>query len=127
MQILFEDNHLIAVNKATSEIVQGDKTGDISLVDKIKKYLKEKYNKPGEAFLGLIHRLDRPVSGVIIFAKTSKALSRMNLLFRDNKIEKIYWAIVTNPPPKDKDTLINFLLRNEKQNKTYITSQQSKN
>lgn len=120
MQVLFEDNHLIAVNKAASEIVQGDKTGDIPLIEKVKKYLKEKYNKPGEVFLGLIHRLDRPVSGAIIFAKTSKALSRMNLSFRENKIEKIYWAIVTNPPPKTQDTLTNFLVRDKRQNKTYV-------
>ncbi len=120
MQVLFEDNHLIAVNKAASEIVQGDKTGDIPLVEKVKKYLKEKHNKPGEVFLGLIHRLDRPVSGAIIFAKTSKALSRMNLSFRENKIEKIYWAIVTNPPPKTQDTLTNFLVRDKNQNKTYV-------
>jgi 23S rRNA pseudouridine1911/1915/1917 synthase len=120
MQILFEDNHLIAVNKIASEIVQGDKTGDISLTEKVKNYIKEKYNKPNNIFLGLVHRLDRPVSGAIVFAKTSKALSRMNELFRNSQVEKIYWAIVKNTPPKKNDLLLNYLLKNEQQNKSYI-------
>jgi len=126
MQILFEDNHLITVNKMASEIVQGDKTGDISLTEKVKNYIKEKYNKPNNVFLGLVHRLDRPVSGAIVFAKTSKALSRMNNLFRNAKIEKTYWAIVKNSPPKKSDFLVNFLLKNEQQNKSYIVEKSSK-
>lgn len=120
MQILFEDNHLIAVNKIASEIVQGDQTGDISLTEKIKNYIKEKYNKPNNVFLGLVHRLDRPVSGAIVFAKTSKSLSRMNELFRTAQVEKIYWAIIKNAPPKKNDLLVNYLLKNEQQNKSYI-------
>jgi len=126
MEILFEDNHLIAVNKMASEIVQSDKTGDISLTEKIKTYLKEKYCKPNHIFLGLIHRLDRPVSGVIVLAKTSKALSRMNNFFRNQQIAKKYWAIVENSPPKRNDFLVNFLLKNEQQNKSFVVSE-SKN
>ena len=126
MQILFEDNHLIAVNKRASEIVQSDKTGDISLTEKIKNYIKVKYCKPNNVFLGLIHRLDRPVSGVIVLAKTSKALSRMNNLFRNQQVEKKYWAIVENFPPKKNDFLVNFLLKNEQQNKSFVVPE-SKN
>ena len=96
LQVLFEDNHLIAINKQSGDIIQGDKTGDEPLSEKVKKFLKKKYNKPGNVFLGTIHRIDRPTSGIIIFAKTSKALSRMNEKFRDNKISKTYWAIVKN-------------------------------
>jgi 23S rRNA pseudouridine1911/1915/1917 synthase len=96
LQVLFEDNHLIAINKQSGDIIQGDKTGDEPLSEKVKKFLKRKYNKPGNVFLGTIHRIDRPTSGIIIFAKTSKALSRMNTKFRDNKISKTYWAIVKN-------------------------------
>jgi 23S rRNA pseudouridine1911/1915/1917 synthase len=126
MEILFEDNHLIVVNKRASEIVQSDKTGDISLTEKIKNYIKVKYCKPNNVFLGLIHRLDRPVSGVIVLAKTSKALSRMNNLFRNQQIEKKYWAIVENLPPKKNDFLVNFLLKNEQQNKSFVVPE-SKN
>lgn len=116
--ILFEDNHLIALNKMPSEIVQGDKTGDKPMSDIIKDYLKEKLNKPGTAFIGVVHRIDRPVSGVVIFAKTSKALVRMNELFRDKKIRKTYWAVVKNKPPEDSGTLIHYLKKDEAKNKS---------
>jgi 23S rRNA pseudouridine1911/1915/1917 synthase len=119
MKVLYEDNHLIAVDKTGSEIVQGDKTGDIPLSEIVKQWLKEKYNKPGDAFIGLPHRLDRPVSGVVLFAKTSKALARMNALFRENRVKKAYWAIVKNPPPQPEGELVHYLVRNEKQNKSY--------
>ena len=119
MDVLFEDNHLIAVNKSSSCLVQGDKTGDTSLDISLKEYLKEKYHKPGNVFVGVTHRIDRPVSGVVLYAKTSKALSRMNRMFREGRVKKIYWAIVKNKPPKDADRLIHFLVRNEKQNKSY--------
>ncbi|MBI3502784.1 MAG: RNA pseudouridine synthase [Bacteroidetes bacterium] len=116
MEILFEDNHLIAVNKKPSEIVQGDKTGDEPLSEKVKKYLKAKYNKPGEVFLGVIHRIDRPVSGVVIFAKTSKALARMNELFRTKEVKKTYWAVVKNKPEPESGNLIHYLKKNEQKN-----------
>ncbi|HCO68026.1 MAG TPA: RNA pseudouridine synthase [Dysgonomonas sp.] len=119
MTVLYEDNHIIVVNKTVSEIVQGDKTGDKPLSDIVKEWLKEKYNKPGNVFLGVTHRLDRPVSGIVIFAKTSKALPRLNDMFKNKEIKKTYWAIVKNTPPKDQDTLIHYLTRNEKQNKSY--------
>ncbi|MBN2213081.1 MAG: RluA family pseudouridine synthase [Bacteroidales bacterium] len=119
MDVLFEDNHLIAVNKSSSHLVQGDKTGDISLDICLKEYLKKKYGKPGKVFVGVTHRIDRPVSGVVLFAKTSKALSRMNRMFRDEQVKKIYWAVVKNKPPKETDKLIHFLVRNEKQNKSF--------
>lgn len=119
IEILFEDNHIIAVNKKTSDLVQGDKTGDISLDIQLKAFLKEKYQKPGNVFIGVIHRIDRPVSGVVIFAKTSKALTRMNKLIHDKQINKTYWAIVKNPPPKNKDTLKHFLTRDTKKNKSF--------
>lgn len=118
MTVLYEDNHLIAVNKTCSEIVQGDKTGDEPLSETIKKYLKEKYNKPGEVFVGVTHRLDRPVSGVVVFAKTSKALSRLNEMFKNQEIKKTYWAIVKNKPEVLEGRLEHFLVRNEKQNKS---------
>ena len=121
LEILYEDNHLIAVNKKSGDIVQQDKTGDIPLSDFVKKYIKNKYKKPGKVFLGTIHRLDRPTSGVVLFAKTSKALSRMNKQFKNQEIQKTYWAIVNNPPTNDSGTLDNFLKKNEKQNKSYIT------
>ncbi len=119
MEIVYEDNHLIIVNKACSELVQADKTGDPCLLDKIKAYIKEKYNKPGEVFLGCVHRLDRPTSGLVIFARTSKALSRMNEQFKDKKVKKTYWAVVDNPPPKKSDTIVHYLIKNEEQNKSY--------
>lgn len=120
MQIVYEDNHLIIVNKSSSEIVQGDKTGDTPLSEIVKSYLKEKYNKPGNVFLGVVHRLDRPVSGLVVFAKTSKALSRLNEMFRTNDVHKTYWAIVKELPKKPEGTLVNWLVRNEKQNKTFV-------
>ncbi len=118
-RILYEDNHLIAVNKLPSEIVQGDKTGDRPLSEEVKLYLKKKYNKPGNVFAGVIHRLDRPVSGVVIFAKTGKALSRMNELVKKREIKKIYWAIVKNKPPEKQAILRHFLVRNPQKNKSF--------
>ncbi len=118
MTVLYEDNHVIIVNKAPGEIVQGDKTGDKPLSDIVKEYLRVKYNKPGNVFCGVIHRLDRPTSGVLVFAKTSKALSRLNELFREDKVAKTYWAIVKNRPPKEEDTLTHYLIKNEKTNKS---------
>ncbi len=118
-QIIYEDNHLIAVNKNPSQIVQGDKTGDLSLDQEIKDYLKRTCNKPGNVFLGVIHRLDRPVSGVIVYARTSKALSRMNEMFREGQVEKTYWAIVKNHPGISEGELSHYLKKNEKQNKSY--------
>lgn len=119
MTILYEDNHIIAVNKTCSEIVQGDKTGDEPLSETLKQYIKEKYHKPGEVFLGVTHRLDRPVSGVVLFARTSKALSRLNEMFKNQEIKKTYWAIVKNAPPQPEGRLEHYLLRNEKQNKSF--------
>ncbi|MDD2286170.1 MAG: RNA pseudouridine synthase [Paludibacter sp.] len=119
MTILYEDNHLIAVNKSSSEIVQGDKTGDEPLSETIKKYIKEKYNKPGDVYLGVTHRLDRPVSGVVLFARTSKALTRLNEMFKTQQVKKTYWAIVKNKPANPEGRLEHYLVRNEKQNKSY--------
>ena len=118
MTILYEDNHIIIVNKASGEIVQGDKTGDKPLSEIVKEYLKEKYNKPGNVFCGVTHRLDRPTTGIVVFAKTSKALSRLNEMFRYDKVDKIYWAIVKNSPPEHEDTLVHWLKKNEKNNKS---------
>ncbi|MCE5206514.1 MAG: RNA pseudouridine synthase [Porphyromonadaceae bacterium] len=118
MEVLYEDNHLIIVNKAAGEIVQGDKTGDEPLSDKVKAYLKEKYHKPGNVFCGVTHRLDRPTSGVVVFAKTSKSLTRLNDMFRNGEIKKTYWAVVKNRPAADEDTLIHYLIKNEKTNKS---------
>lgn len=119
-RILYEDNHLIAVNKLPSEIVQGDKTGDVPLSEDVKQYIKRKYNKPGNVYLGVIHRIDRPASGVVVFARTGKALTRMNELVKERRIEKKYWAIVKNRPENDKGELRNFLLKNEKKNKSFV-------
>lgn len=120
MEVLYEDNHIIIVNKAASEIVQGDKSGDMPLSEMVKAYIKEKYNKPGAVFLGVVHRLDRPVSGVVVFARTSKALERLNAMFRDgNRIKKTYWAIVKQRPAEPEAELVHYLVRNEKQNKSY--------
>tara|TARA_B100000965_G_scaffold264918_1_gene223745 strand:- start:189 stop:863 length:675 start_codon:yes stop_codon:yes gene_type:complete len=124
IDVIFEDNHLIAVNKKSGEIVQGDKTGDEPLSERVKKYLKVKYNKPGNVFLGTIHRIDRPTSGIVIFAKTSKALSRMNKKFRQNKISKTYWAIVKNRLPKKNDLIEHYLLKNQKKNKSFLSSEE---
>ena len=121
MTVLYEDNHIIAVNKTCSEIVQGDKTGDVPLSETVKAYIKEKYNKPGEVFLGVTHRLDRPTSGVVLFARTSKALTRLNDMFKSHEqIRKTYWAIVQGKPKMPEARLENYLIRNEKQNKSYI-------
>jgi len=125
-RILYEDNHLIAINKKSSEIVQGDKTGDKTLPDYIKEYLKTKFNKPGNVFCGVIHRLDRPTSGVLLFARTSKGLSRMNKQFKDKAIKKTYWAILENRPEKESDTLVHFLKKNERQNKSYVSDKNTK-
>ncbi len=119
MEVLYEDNHIIAVNKNSSEIVQGDKTGDTPLSESVKAYIKEKYNKPGEVFLGVTHRLDRPVSGVVLFARTSKALTRLNEMFRTQAVKKTYWAIVKAAPEQTEARLEHYLVRNEKQNKSY--------
>ena len=119
MIVLYEDNHIIAVNKTCREIVQGDKTGDTPLSEQLKVWLKEKYAKPGQVFLGVTHRLDRPVSGVVLFAKTSKALSRLNEMFRVGEVKKTYWAIVKQCPPVEEGELVHWLVRNEKQNKSY--------
>jgi 23S rRNA pseudouridine1911/1915/1917 synthase len=118
-EILYEDNHLIAVWKRSSDLAQGDKSGDESLDNQIKKYIAEKYNKPGEVFLGVVHRLDRPVSGVLLFARTSKALERLNEMFKTRQIKKIYWAIVKERPPEDGSTITHYLKKNESQNKSY--------
>ena len=119
MTVVYEDNHIIVVNKTASEIVQGDKTGDTPLSETVKEYIKNKYNKPGNVFLGVTHRLDRPVSGLVVFAKTSKALSRLNEMFKRGEVQKTYWAVVKNRPPQEEGTLSHWLLRNEKQNKSY--------
>lgn len=121
LDVLYEDNHIIAVNKKPSEIVQGDKTGDEPLSEKVKNYIKEKYNKPGAVYLGVTHRIDRPTSGIVLFAKTSKALTRLNQMFQDKTIAKTYWAVVSGTPDTDKGTLINHLAKNAKQNKSYVT------
>ena len=119
MPVVYEDNHIIVVNKTASEIVQADKTGDTPLSETVKQYLKEKYQKPGNVFLGVTHRLDRPVSGLVIFAKTSKALTRLNEMFRAGEVKKTYWAVVKNAPKESEGELVHFLVRNEKQNKSY--------
>lgn len=119
LDILYEDNHLIAINKKVSDLVQGDKTGDVSLDVKVKAYLKKKYNKPGDVFIGVVHRIDRPVSGVVLFARTSKALIRLNKIFKERQLQKIYWAIVQDKPPEDNATIQHFLLRNPKKNKSF--------
>jgi 23S rRNA pseudouridine1911/1915/1917 synthase len=119
LEVLYEDNHLIAVNKRVGDLVQGDRSGDPCLIDVVKRYIKEKYNKGGNVFLGVVHRLDRPTSGVVLFARTSKALQRLNVLFRENRVHKLYWAVVKASPPKRSDTLIHYLVRNATQNKSY--------
>ncbi|MBQ8867449.1 MAG: RluA family pseudouridine synthase [Bacteroidaceae bacterium] len=126
MTVIYEDNHIIVVNKSASEIVQGDKTGDVPLSDMVKAYLKEKYQKPGNVFVGVTHRLDRPVSGLVVFAKTSKALSRLNEMFRVGDVQKTYWAIVKNEPKQPEGELVHWLVRNEKQNKSYAHEREVK-
>lgn len=118
LQVLYEDNHLVIVNKRAGDIVQGDKTGDKPLSEVVKEYLKDKYNKPGNVYLGVTHRLDRPTTGIVVFAKTSKVLPRLNKMFSDKKVNKTYWAIVKAKPSRDKDTLINWLKKNPKNNKS---------
>lgn len=120
IEVIYEDNHLIAVNKKPGQIVQGDKTGDVPLPELIKTYLKEKYQKPGNVFCGVIHRLDRPVSGVCLFAKTSKGLARMNEIFQDRTVQKIYWAVSKNKPPQEKQKLVHWLVKNEATNKAKV-------
>ena len=127
MTVVYEDNHIIIVNKTASEIVQGDKTGDIPLSETVKQYLKEKYSKPGNVFLGVAHRLDRPVSGLVVFAKTSKVLARLNDMFRNSEVKKTYWAIVKQCPPAEEGELVHYLVRNEKQNKSYAYDKEVKN
>ncbi|MEM7084595.1 MAG: RluA family pseudouridine synthase [Bacteroidota bacterium] len=119
LQVLFEDNHLLIVNKRPGDIVQGDITGDTPLSEIVKEYIAVKYQKPGAVFLGVVHRLDRPTSGIVVFARTSKALTRLNKLFAERQTEKTYWAMVKNPPPKHSETLVHYLKRNPKQNKSY--------
>lgn len=126
-QILFEDNHILVINKYTSQIIQGDKTGDQPLSEAIQTYLKNIHNKPGNVFIGVVHRLDRPVSGAVIFAKTSKALSRLNLQLQLRTIHKIYWAVVGNKPPEVEGELKDYLVKNEKENKSYQTKPGKKN
>ena len=121
MQVLYEDNHIIIVNKAPGEIVQGDKTGDEPLVETLKTWLKEKYNTPGNVFCGVVHRLDRPVGGIVVFAKTSKALSRLNDMFRNGQVHKTYWAISRNRPPKSEDILTHYITTIERNNKSYAS------
>ena len=125
-QVVYEDNHLIVINKKSSEIVQGDKTGDMPLSEKVKNFIKQRDNKPGNVFCGVCHRLDRPVSGIVIFAKTSKALSRMNELFRDKTIQKTYWAVVKNKPPYITERLTHYLIKNEQQNKSKAYNEEKK-
>ncbi len=127
LQILYEDNHLIIINKKPGDIVQEDKTGDASLENKIKAYIKSAYHKPGEVFLGVTHRLDRPTSGIVIFAKTSKALVRINKMLNNKSIKKTYWAVVDSKPPREEDTLIHFIKRNESQNKSYAYDNEVEN
>ena len=124
LQVLYEDNNIIIVNKRAGDIIQGDKTGDKPLSDVVKEYIKDKYNKPGNVYLGTVHRLDRPTTGLVIFAKTSKALPRLNKLFVSKDIKKTYWAIVKNEPPKTEDTLTHWLKKNPKNNKSYAHSKE---
>lgn len=127
LRILYEDNHVIIVNKNNNDLVQGDKTGDLSLDKKVKEHLKIKYNKPGDAYLGVVHRIDRPVSGVVLFAKTSKALARLNRMLQEQKIDKIYWAIVKNKPEPEEGILKHYLVRNPQKNKSFAYDIQHKN
>ena len=127
MTVVYEDNHIIIVFKESGEIVQGDKTGDKPLSETVKEYIKEKYNKPGNVFLGVVHRLDRPVSGLVVFAKTSKALTRLNEMFRNGDVHKTYWAITQQAPEQPEGRLANWLVRNEKQNKTYVYNREVPN
>lgn len=124
---LYEDNHIIVVSKRSGEIVQGDKTGDEPLSETVKQYIKEKYHKPGNVFLGVVHRLDRPVWGLVVFAKTSKALTRLNKMFKEGQVHKTYWAITKDAPPAEEGVLTDWLVRNERQNKSYAHPQEVPN
>lgn len=126
LQILFEDNHLITINKEAGSLVQGDDTGDETLAEACKSYIKVKYKKPGDVFLGVIHRLDRPVSGAVTFARTSKALERMNRLFRDRKVKKVYWALTKNKPPQLEDELMHWIKKDSKSNKVSVFNKEGK-
>ncbi len=126
IEVLYEDNHLIAVNKPTGLLVQGDKTGDETLADLVKAYIKKAYNKPGEVYLGIVHRLDRPVSGVVLFARTSKALKRLNKMFADRETKKVYWAVVTKRPPQEKGKLVHWLRKNQEKNKSKAFEKEAK-
>lgn len=127
LKVIYEDNHIIAINKACGEIVQGDKTGDETLIDKVKAYIKEKYKKPGDVYLGSPHRLDRPTSGVILFARTSKALTRLNEMFQDkDQMKKTYWAVVDALPEQEEGTLVHFLLKDEEKNKSHAYDKEKK-
>ena len=126
LAVLYEDNHIIIVNKRSSDLVQGDGTGDEPLDAVVRRYLKEKYNKPGDVFLGVVHRLDRPVSGCVVYARTSKALSRLSELFRTREVKKTYWAIVSDRPPGEEGVLTSYLKKNEKQNKSYVYDKEVK-
>ncbi len=127
MEVLYEDNHIIAVNKTNSEIVQGDKTGDEALCDKVKAYVKKKYNKPGDVYLGVVHRIDRPVSGVVIFARTSKAATRLSKMFQDKEVKKTYWAIVKNLPEHDEGRLVHYMIKNQEKNRSKAFDAPKKN
>ena len=127
MQVVYEDNHIIIVSKVSGEIVQGDKTGDEPLSETVKQYIKEKYQKPGNVFLGVVHRLDRPVSGLVVFAKTSKSLSRLCTMFRDGDVHKTYWALTKNRPAESEGTITSWLVRNEQQNKSYSYDHEVRN
>ncbi len=126
MKVKYEDNHIIIVRKESGEIVQGDKTGDLPLSETVKSYIKTAYAKPGAVFLGVVHRLDRPVAGLVVFARTSKALSRMNDMFRKGEVRKTYWAVVSNCPKEMSGTLTHWLVKNEKQNKSYVVEATAK-
>ena len=126
LKILYEDNHIIAVNKPAGMLVQGDKTGDETIGDVVKQYIKQKYEKPGEVFLGVVHRIDRPVSGIVLFARTTKALQRLNEMFQKREIQKTYWAIVQSRPAKESDLLVNYLRKNEEKNMSRVVSAETK-
>ena len=127
MKVVYEDNHIIIVNKESGEIVQGDQSGDQPLSEMVKAYIKRKYNKPGNVFLGVVHRLDRPVSGLVVFARTSKALTRLNDMFRNGDIHKTYWAITRNRPPQEEETITHWITRNTQQNKSYAHNREKPN
>ena len=126
LEVIYEDNHIIAVNKHLGDIVQGDRTGDKTLAEDVKAYIKKKYDKPGDVYLGVIHRIDRPTSGVVVYARTSKALERMNELFREHKVDKVYWAVVKTRPEMETGHLVQYMRKNEKQNKSYVCKNENK-